>query len=139
MARRDLATNAKLFDAEIQIDSTDGRLRPGMTCACRIITGRIPGALFIPISSVFQKDGHAVVYTARARGFAEREVRPGLKNSLFIVIEKGLKEHERGALRDPTLPMDEAGRSGDREKASEELSPSGGSNQGFGPPPSGGP
>jgi HlyD family secretion protein len=134
LARRDMATNVKLFDAEVRIDSSDGRIRPGMTCDCRIVTGRIPNAMFVPIQSVFQKDGRTVVYAARARGFSKREVRTGPKNSLFIVIERGLDEGDRIALRDPTVPLDDSGQDEIQGKSSMEQSRSDDSGQGFGPP-----
>jgi len=109
LARREESTNTKVFDVEITIDSTDGLLRPGMTCGCRIITDRIKDALFVPLQAVFQKEGQTVVYVMSSRTPKKRVVKVGQKNSNYIIIKEGLKEGESVCLRDPTIPLEEIG------------------------------
>jgi RND family efflux transporter MFP subunit len=109
LARRERSTNVKVFDVEVTLDSTDGQLRPGMTCNCRIITGRIQDALFVPLQAVFQKEDTTVVYIQGSTAPRMHAVKVGAKSSDFIVIEEGLKEGERVCLRDPTIPLDEIG------------------------------
>jgi len=109
LARREESTNTKVFDVEITIDSTDGQLRPGMTCGCRIITARIKDALFVPLQAVFQKDGQTVVYVMSSRTPKKRVVKVGQKNSNYIIIKEGLKEGESVCLRDPTISLEEIG------------------------------
>ena len=109
LARREKSTNVKVFDIEVTLDSTDGLLRPGMTCGCRIFTGRIPDALSVPLQSVFQKEGKTVVYVTETRGPKVREVKVGEKSSDMIVILEGLEDGENICLRDPTIPLDEIG------------------------------
>ncbi|OVE78896.1 hypothetical protein BVY01_04230 [bacterium I07] len=109
LARRERSTNVKVFDVEVTLDSTDTQLRPGMTCECRIITGRIQNALSIPLQSVFQKDGKTVVYVQGGRKPKMREVTVGEKSSDTIVITSGLNPGERVCLRDPTIPLSEVG------------------------------
>ena len=113
LARREEATNAKVFDVQVLLDSTDGELRPGMTCECRIITGRIQNALFVPLQAVFQKEGKTVVYVLGSRSPRMKEVKVGAKSSNYIVIEEGLKEGDRVCLRDPTIPLEEIGTEGE--------------------------
>ena len=113
LARREESTNVKVFDVEVTIDSTDGALRPGMTCDCRIITERIPEALSIPLQSVFQKEGKTVVYVMGVRGPFAREVVVGPKSSDRIVILEGLEVDDRVCLRDPTVPLEEIGGEGE--------------------------
>ena len=108
LARREEVTNMKVFDVEVTIDSTDGRLRPGMTCDCLIITGRIPDALSIPLQAVFQDEDKTVVYEA-GRTPKMQEVVVGEKSSNYIVIKEGLEEGDRVCLRDPTVPLEEIG------------------------------
>ena len=113
LARRERKTNAKVFDVEVTIDSTDGRLRPGMTCECRLITGRIPDAVYVPLQSVFQKDDTTVVYVVGAAGRPKkRKVQVGARSSNYIVVQKGLSAGERICLRDPTVPLETLGREG---------------------------
>ena len=109
LARREESTNVKVFDIEVLLDSTDGDLRPGMTVDCRIITGRIPDAISIPMQAVFQKDGNTVVYVMGGRGARMREVEVGPKSSDRIVISQGLEPGESVCLRDPTIPLEEIG------------------------------
>jgi len=118
LARRDRSTNAKVFDVEVQLDSTDGRLRPGMTSNVRLITGRIPDALTIPLQSVFEKEGKTVVYVKHGGGFKVQNVVLGQRSSDRVVVTDGLKEGDRVALRDPTIPLNEIGGEGDMAPAS---------------------
>ncbi len=109
IARREQSTNIKVFDVEVRIDSTDGQLRPGMTCDCQIITGRIKNTMFIPVQSVFQKVDTTVVYVMSAGGPKMRKIKLGAKGSNFVVVEKGLEEGEKISLRDPTVPLETIG------------------------------
>ena len=109
LARRERSTNVKVFDVEVTLDSTDGQLRPGMTCNCRVITGRIQDALYVPLQSVFQKEDTTVVYVQDSGAPRMHKVKVGEKSSDFIIIEAGLEEGERVCLRDPTIPLDEIG------------------------------
>lgn len=109
LARRERETNIKVFDVDVVIDSTDDELRPGMTCECRIITGRIPDAVYVPLQTVFQKDGQTVVYIMKSSGPKMKEVRVGPKNSDYIIIEEGLDAGDRICLRDPTKPVQTMG------------------------------
>lgn len=113
LARRDNATNAKVFDVEVQLDSTDGALRPGMTCGVRLITGRIPDALTVPLQAVFQKEGRTVVYVMKGSGPKMQEVVLGQRSADRVVVLQGLEEGERVCLRDPTLPLEEVGTEGE--------------------------
>ena len=108
LATRERGSNVKVFELEILINDTDPRLRPGMTAQCRIITDRIPDKLYVPLESVFQKDDTTVVYVQKG-GFSKRVVRVGPKNSDYVIIEAGLKQGEKVALRDPTQPLEELG------------------------------
>jgi len=109
LARRERSTNTKVFDVEVQLDSTKAELRPGMTCGIRLIVNRVSDALTIPLQSVFEKDGKTIVYVMGARGPAEREVKVGRRSNDRIEILEGLKVTERVCLRDPTIPLEELG------------------------------
>lgn len=109
LARREQTTNIKVFDVEVRIDSTDGQLRPGMTCDCQIVTGRIKNAMSVPVQSVFQKEDTTVVYVMAAGGPKMRKVKLGAKGSNFVVVEMGLTDGEKICLRDPTVPLETIG------------------------------
>lgn len=108
LAHRDEGSEVKVFDVEVTIGDRDVLLKPGMTAQCTIITGRISDQLFIPLDCVFEKEDTTVVYI-KDRGFNQRSVKVGKKNSDYAIVEDGLKEGEKVALRDPTIPLEEIG------------------------------
>jgi len=117
LARREYSTNTKVFDVEVTLDSTDNTLRPGMTCDCQIIVDRLKDVLYVPVQSVFEKDGRTVVYVKTMRGASERDVVIGKKSLDFIEIVEGVEPGEEVCLRDPTLPLDELGGESEQQQA----------------------
>lgn len=107
LARQEQSTNLKVFELEATIDSTDSQLRPGMSCECRIITDCIQDVLYVPLQSVFEKDGETVVYLMEGRKPKRRPVTTGAKNRDQIIIADGLEEGDLICLRDPTIPLPE--------------------------------
>ncbi len=111
LAQEDLARRGgKYFGITVEVNERDERLRPGMTATVEIQVERKEKALFVPIQSVFEREGKRVVYVREFGGFREREVVAGSANRDFVVIEKGLNPGDRVALSDPSL----AGAGGDR-------------------------
>lgn len=101
-------SSVKVFDVIVTIKNTDQNLKPGMTASCQVVTDKIDSVVFIPITSVYEKDGKTVVYVFDPNP-EEREIVVGQKNRNFIVIKEGLEEGEQVTLRDPTLPLEELG------------------------------
>jgi len=109
LAHNDRATNNKVFDVEVSLDSTAERLKPGMTATCKIITDRLKNVISAPLESIFEKDGKTIVYVLTPKPKA-REVETGEKNEDSIVIKSGLKPGEKISLWDPTKPFREMGK-----------------------------
>jgi len=99
----DQSSSIKTFEVVVDIDETDPILRPGMTTSNEILVETVPKALYIPLESVFSKDGKTVVYKADHSSPKEVVVEIGIRNSNNIIITKGLSEGDRVTLRDPTL------------------------------------
>jgi multidrug efflux pump subunit AcrA (membrane-fusion protein) len=72
-----------------------------MTCQVDIIVQQIPDVVYVPIESVFERDGKTVVYVMGSRTAKKREVDLGERNTTHIIVTKGLEQGERIALRDP--------------------------------------
>lgn len=89
------------FDVEIEMDGTDARLRPGMKCKSEILIEEVTGVVYVPIDSIFEKDGKTFVYVV-ASAPQQREVKPGRANQDVIEILEGLKEGEKVTLYDPS-------------------------------------
>ncbi len=107
LASRKRNSNVKEFEVIILIDGSDPRLKPGMSASIEIITDRLTDAIYIPIESVFEKEGKTVVYAAGST--KPKLVEVGVKNSDFVAINSGLEAGQKVSLRDPTLPLDEIG------------------------------
>lgn len=107
LASRKRNSNVKEFEVMILVDGSDSRLKPGMSASVEIITDRIADAVYVPLESVFEKDGKTVVYPAGSSKPVTVEV--GSKNSDFIVINSGLRPGQRVSLRDPTVPLEQIG------------------------------
>ena len=102
-------SKVKVFDVTVTIKEGEERLKPGMSASCQIITDKIEDVLSVPLQSVFEKEEQTVVYVMP--GAKKRVVELGQKNSDYVVINKGLEKGEKVALRDPTVQLEELGKS----------------------------
>ena len=100
--QRDRSSNMKTFEVILDIEGTDQILKPGMTTNNEIIMETIQYAVFIPIESVFEKEGKVIVYKMVGSDARPSAVTVGAKNSNFIVVTNGLNAGEKVTLRDPT-------------------------------------
>lgn len=100
--RKDRKSKVKVFPVEILIDGQDKALMPGMSVSCEIIVDKLDSVIFIPLEGLFKEAGKNIVYVSRGGSFKAREVKIGIENNDFVVVEDGLKEKEKIALRDPT-------------------------------------
>jgi HlyD family secretion protein len=108
---RDISTLAKLdfsgwpptknFSIDIGIESTDSRVRPGMSANSRIEVNRVPDSILVPVESVFKKMGRQVVYVLKGKSFEERVVTIGRRNSTQAQVLAGLQPGEKVATKDP--------------------------------------
>ena len=125
--------NVKVFDVVLEIEEKDDRLKPGMSATSKVIIETIPPKpearpdsiqtvatdevvseappmpLFIPLDTIFEKDGRTLVYLMVDGQAEEREITLGKKNEDFVVVEEGLSPDDRIALRDPTQAADAIG------------------------------
>ncbi|MBK9383564.1 MAG: biotin/lipoyl-binding protein [Planctomycetes bacterium] len=84
--------NLKLFPTRVKItDPVDG-LRPGMSCTVEILVEEIPNALQVPIQAVRNVDGENVVFVEQDGQLAQRKVKVGRDNGLYVEITEGLND-----------------------------------------------
>jgi len=100
---------AKFFGVTIQLDGSEPRLRPGMTAQVEIQVEERPRALYVPLQAVFEREGRSVCYLVRRGRLQAQDVVTGPSNQDFVVIERGLREGDRVALRDPEAPPTDFG------------------------------
>ncbi|HOJ05095.1 MAG TPA: efflux RND transporter periplasmic adaptor subunit [Bacteroidota bacterium] len=94
-------SNVKVFDIVVDLDKADEVLKPGITTTNKIIVGKVKKVLSVPIIAVFEEKGTTHVFVENGSSYERREVKLGQKNDNFVVVEKGLSEGERVALRNP--------------------------------------
>lgn len=91
------------FDIAIQLTDSAPALRPGLTAEIVILGAKNENSLHIPRLAIFQNDGKQTVYVKHSSGFEQLQVKVGAQNESRSVVE-GLKEGDRVALIDPTVP-----------------------------------
>ncbi|HEX9006399.1 MAG TPA: efflux RND transporter periplasmic adaptor subunit, partial [Bacteroidota bacterium] len=100
--QRDRQSAIKTFEVVIDIEGTDPILKPGMTTSNEIVQQTLADTTFVPIESVFERDGKSIVYRMSGSRPKPVEVAVGTKNSNYVIVSGGdLKGGERVTLRDP--------------------------------------
>jgi multidrug efflux pump subunit AcrA (membrane-fusion protein) len=102
-------SSVKVFPVEAVLDQSDPIMKPGMTVKVEVVVERIPDVLHVPLESVFERGDEMICYVSSNGSFDERVVTLGKRNDNFVVVEAGLKQGERVALRDPNLPLEAIG------------------------------
>lgn len=100
--KKDYQSDINVFEVEVTMDAADPRLKPGMSAKGEIIVEEIPNSVWLPIESVFEKDGKTVAYVMGGGRPQKKEVRVGKRNDTSIIIKEGLKGDELVCLQDPT-------------------------------------
>jgi RND family efflux transporter MFP subunit len=101
---KDRGSQINVFDVEVEIDSTDERLKPGMSAKADIIIDVYEDVLSVPIEAVFERDDTTVVYTP---GGKKIPVALGDRNDEAVIVTSGLEEGDEIALIDPTAKPEE--------------------------------
>ena len=100
--------SASKFDLSVQLTDGDASLRPGLTAQIVVLGSKNANILYVPRVAIFQKDGKQTVFLKKASGFEQLQVKVGSQNESRTAIE-GLKEGDRVALIDPTVPRRASG------------------------------
>jgi multidrug efflux pump subunit AcrA (membrane-fusion protein) len=104
---KDDKSKIKVFPVEILINETHKNLLPGLTVSCRIIIDKIENVLYLPADAVSTEGDKTYVYKKTGAGYEKTEVKTGISNSDYIIINSGLKENDKIALIDPMAQPEE--------------------------------
>jgi HlyD family secretion protein len=100
---REPQSPVKYFETTLALEKTDPALmKPGQRVRALVRLEEAEGVIAIPRGALFEKDGKRVVYRALGRGFEPVEVTVGAASVSRVVVEKGLRDGDRIALRDPS-------------------------------------
>ena len=99
-----LNPDLKVFKTQIDLDTDDPALRPGMTCRAEIIVEKYDDVVYVPVQAVTRVAGDTMVYMFEGESVEPRKVEIGLDNNRMIRIISGLKEGEAVLLDPPLKP-----------------------------------
>lgn len=116
--QKEQGSNMKTFEVVVDIDGTDPVLKPGMTTSNEIIMSAIADTLFVPLESIFEKDGKTVVYRMSGSSPHKQEVTLGAKNSNYVIVSAGLHIGDKVTLRDPTVDEGKPSETGNKSGTS---------------------
>jgi HlyD family secretion protein len=85
-------SDAKVFEVTIVINESDPLLRPAMTTSNTIVAEEIEDATFIPLEALYTEND-SINYVHLKSG-KKQEVKLGLSNSNFVIVESGLQSGE---------------------------------------------
>jgi HlyD family secretion protein len=97
-------SSINVFDVKVLIDSTDDRLKPGMSAKVDLIIDKYDDVLSVPLEAVFERDDTTVVYTP---GGKKIPVALGTRNDEAVIVTSGVKAGDEVALVDPTRKAEE--------------------------------
>jgi len=110
---REQQSPVKYFETTLSLAKTDPALmKPGQRVRAVIELEAADHVIAIPRGALFEKDGKRVVYRREGSGFAPVEVTVGRNSVSRVVVEKGLRDGDQVALRDPSRKEAPAGAAG---------------------------
>ncbi len=93
---------AKVFQVDIDIEQSDSLLRPAMTTSNTILIHSFGQVNYIPLECVFNQGDSLVYVLAEHHGdWVRQEVKLGMANSNFVIVEMGLAEQQSVMLNLP--------------------------------------
>jgi multidrug efflux pump subunit AcrA (membrane-fusion protein) len=99
-ASADRSFEEKRFDLIVEIDPTEGDLRPEMTARVDVLVGERTGVLLVPVNAVFDRQGVTVCHVLRAFRVETRQVELGDTDDMLAEVRAGLQEGDRVAIND---------------------------------------
>jgi len=103
--RRNHRVPIQYFRMVLELAQTEQEwMKPGQRLRATVAVDALEQVLTVPPQAVFDVDDSKVVYVRRGSGFEPVEVELGPASPGKLVIESGLEEGDRVALRDPTRP-----------------------------------
>lgn len=87
-------TVARLYQMELAIDNSDGRLLPGMFVRADIIKKTVENTIAIPFYSVISRNDEQYVFVEKDGTVEKRQVNLGIMEKWLVEIPKGLADGE---------------------------------------------
>lgn len=81
---------ARLYELELEIDNTDGRILPGMFVRADIVKQTVDSAVVVPFYSVISRKSEQFVFVEKDGVVEKRNVRLGIMDGWMVQITEGL-------------------------------------------------
>ncbi len=94
-----LSNQGPTFSAQLALEDTDKRLRPGLTCTIRFELDELTDVLVIPAGLIKVKQGQSFVNLLEEEKVVSREVVIGARRAEQVWVAAGLKEGDVIVLR----------------------------------------
>lgn len=103
MTRPDFTTfpPARMFEAVVELEGQDPRIRPGMNASVRLVVDRVPRATLVPVHALFDEGGRTIVYVRVRGGFEPRPVAVARRGVDDAMVAAGVKPGDVLALERP--------------------------------------
>ncbi|MFT3784609.1 MAG: HlyD family efflux transporter periplasmic adaptor subunit [Tepidisphaeraceae bacterium] len=88
-------SGTKEYPVDVQLDRTPEGLKPGASVTVSIFVNRVPGAISVPLPSIYSEGDKSFVFVDENGTITPREVTVGLVTKRAIQIKSGLKQDER--------------------------------------------
>jgi RND family efflux transporter MFP subunit len=85
--------------AEVEIENTEQRLRPGMFVEVTLIGERRENVPVVPRTALADRGGRRVVFVLEGQRVAMREVAVGLGDDVYVEVRRGVEAGERVVVR----------------------------------------
>jgi multidrug resistance efflux pump len=79
---------------KVSIDGTDTRVIPDLSAFAEVVIETVDNQLQVPVGAVQERDGKSFVSVRKGDQFEFREITPGKKNNLNVVVLAGLQAGE---------------------------------------------
>ena len=96
----------RTYDSKIEIDNTDGLMRPGMIVRVRFVRRIIKDALLVPLYAVIDREGEKYVFVEEDQTAVRRQVRLGPIVNGNVVVFGGIREGEHLVVKGQQLLVD---------------------------------
>lgn len=84
----------RTFNTEIELDNSEGLLRPGMTVCARLLRGTFPNAIAVPIFSIISMENQRFVVVEENGVARVRPIDVGVLQGSQVQVTKGLQPGE---------------------------------------------
>lgn len=92
-------SDAKVFEVTIVVNESDPLLRPAMTTSNTIVAEEIEEATFIPLEALYTENDS--INFVHLKSGKKQEVKLGLSNSNYVIVESGLQLGQQVYLSTP--------------------------------------